>query len=348
VTNWGTPSRSGNAITVDTRVERFTGGVSAQVTTNTAQIWDLGVLADGNYTFNFKNSGTTVKTLNFTVSSTPPPANPIDVAREFVRWQYKDFLRREPDGPGWDHWTFEITQCSDPAFRLAGETETKCVDRKRDNTSAAFFLSPEFSNVGYFVLRVYRGSLGRMPHFGGGSGAADEFTKDAATVGQGIVVNDALAPSVMNANKQAFVNAFVTKAEFRSIYDGLSNTQYVDRLFQTTGVVPTDDERSALINGLNANTETRASVLFKVVDGTNTIEDGHLEFKTRYGKAFYDNLFNAAFVQMQYFGYLQRDPDPDGYNHWLNKLNTFNDWRTAEMVRAFIVSPEYRSRFGAP
>jgi hypothetical protein len=79
-----------------------------------------------------------------------------------------------------------------------------------------------------------------------------------------------------------------------------------------------------------------------------TIADGHLVFNTPYGQRFYDNLFNAAFVQMEYFGSLQRDPDPDGYTFWLGKLNQFGDWRNAEMVRAFIVSPEYRSRFGAP
>ena len=62
---------------------------------------------------------------------------------------------------------------------LPGETEAQCVERKRENTSAAFFLSPEFQNTGYFVLRVYRGSLGRMPHFGGAGTANDEFTRDA-------------------------------------------------------------------------------------------------------------------------------------------------------------------------
>ena len=62
--------------------------------------------------------------------------------------------------------------CSDPTKRFPDETEPQCVERKRANTSAAFFLSPEFQNTGYFVLRVYRGSLGRMPHFGGiGHGA---------------------------------------------------------------------------------------------------------------------------------------------------------------------------------
>jgi hypothetical protein len=286
--------------------------------------------------------------LNFSVSATPPPPNPIDDAREFVRWQYKDFLRREPDGPGWDHWTGEITECSDPAKRFPGETEPQCVERKRANTSAAFFLSPEFQNTGYFVLRVYRGSLGRMPHFGGGTTAASEFTRDAATVGAGIVVNDALSPSVINANKQAFVNEFVTRGEFLSIYGSLNNTQYVDKLFQTTQVTPSPAEKQALIDGLGNGGETRASVLFKVVDGTNTITDGALQFQTTYGKAFYDNLFNAAFVQMEYFGYLLRDPDEGGYNFWLGKLNQFGNWVDAQMVLAFIKSPEYRSRFGAP
>ena len=346
VTNWGNPARSGNAFTADATVERF-NGQSPQALSNNAQIWDLGVIDPGNYTFTFRNSGTTVKTLNFTVSATAPPPNPIDGAREFVRWQYKDFLRREPDGPGWDHWESEITQCANPAFRLPGETEAKCVDRKRDNTSAAFFLSPEFSNVGYFVLRVYRGSLGRMPHFGGGNTAADEFTRDAQTVGQGIVVNDSLAPNVINANKQAFVNQFVTRPEFRAIYDGLTNAQYVDKLFQTTGITPSAGDRSALITEAGGP-NGRASVLFKVVDGTTTIEAGHLVFNTTYGKAFYDAQFNPAFVQMEYFGYLQRDPDPDGFAFWLGKLNLFGDWKNAEMVRAFIVSPEYRSRFGQP
>ena len=82
------------------------------------------------------------------------------------------------------------------------------------------------------------------------------------------MVNNQLSPATINANKQAFVNEFVTRTEFRSIYDGLSNTQYVDRLFQTTGVTPSASERQALIDGLGNGSETRASVLFKVVDGT--------------------------------------------------------------------------------
>jgi hypothetical protein len=56
---------------------------------------------------------------------------------------------------------------------------------------------------------------------------------------------------------------------------------------------------------------------------------------------------------MQYFGYLRRDPnsgqdtDHTGYDFWLTKLLEFNgNFVNAEMVKAFIVSAEYRQRFG--
>jgi len=56
---------------------------------------------------------------------------------------------------------------------------------------------------------------------------------------------------------------------------------------------------------------------------------------------------------MQYFGYLRRNPNdpPDGnfngFNFWVSKLNQFNgDFLQAEMVKAFLSSLEYRSRFG--
>ena len=64
--------------------------------------------------------------------------------------------------------------------------------------------------------------------------------------------------------------------------------------------------------------------------------------------------FNRAFVLMEYFGYLRRNPNDDtgtytGYDFWLTKLNQFNgDFQKAEMVKAFITSGEYRSRFGQP
>jgi len=340
VADWGQAARSGTDFVVNLVVERTPGAATVAAQTTTAHIYALGALAAGNYTFTVNNGGTLVKSQAFVVSAVRA-ANPIDAAREFVRWQYKDFLSREPDGPGWDHWTREITQCGDAAGRRVGESEAQCTDRKRANTSGAFFLSPEFQNTGYFAVRVYLGALGRMPKF-------SEWAADAQGTSRGIVVNNSLAPDVINTNKRAFADAFVGRAEFKTLYDALTDGQYVDKLFATTGVTPTDAERRALIDGLASGAETRATVLFKVVDGTQTTAGGQLVFQTAYGKAFYDRQFNPAFVLMQYFGYMQRDPDEAGYSFWLAKLNSYGNFTDAEMVKSFIVSPEYRSRFGQP
>ena len=75
---------------------------------------------------------------------------------------------------------------------------------------------------------------------------------------------------------------------------------------------------------------TRSAVLRQVVEN----------------EGFVNTKRNEAFVMMQYFGYLRRDPDESGYQFWLNKLNQFNgNFEQAEMVKAFIVSGEYRARF---
>ena len=62
---------------------------------------------------------------------------------------------------------------------------------------------------------------------------------------------------------------------------------------------------------------------------------------------------NRAFVLMQFYGYLRRNPNdsPDtdysGYDFWLTKLSQFGgNFINAEMVKAFILSGEYRNRFG--
>jgi hypothetical protein len=74
-----------------------------------------------------------------------------------------------------------------------------------------------------------------------------------------------------------------------------------------------------------------------------------MQFTTNYGQAFYDQEFQREFVFMEYVGYLRRNPDADGFVFWLGKLNFYGgDPFQAEMVRSFILSPEYRNRFGQP
>lgn len=63
------------------------------------------------------------------------------------------------------------------------------------------------------------------------------------------------------------------------------------------------------------------------------------EFSTRTGINVSDN---GQFVRALYVYLLRREPNPDGYNHWLSYLNQTGD--RLGVVRAFITSDEYRAR----
>ena len=88
-----------------------------------------------------------------------------------------------------------------------------------------------------------------------------------------------------------------------------------------TGVSFTAAESDALVNSLNAGRF-----------------DSGGRVGARWLKTIASSLAkrNAAFVLMQYFGYLRRDPDEVAYQFWLKKLNDFNgNFEQAEMVKAF-------------
>ena len=237
-----------------------------------------------------------------------------DSAGFFVRQHYLDFLGREPDESGFNFWSDQILSCG---------SDADCIERRTINVSAAYFLSIEFQQTGGLVDGLYRASYGRRPLFA-------EFVPDTSTVARNVVVGRADWAQTLEANKQAFVDAWVQRADFRAAYDGLTNAGYVDALLSHTGVDLSRSERAALVNALSSGASTRAEVLRQVA------EDERFVAAKR----------NEAFVMMQYFGYLHRDPDADGYQFWLNKLNQFNgNFEQAEMVKAFIVSGEYRDRF---
>jgi hypothetical protein len=134
----------------------------------------------------------------------------------------------------------------------------------------------------------------------------------------------------LETNKQAFIDAFVQRPGFVATYGSLSDQGYVDKLIANSGVTFTSNERNALVDGLGNHSLTRAAVLRQIAED----------------QRFVAAKFNQAFVLMEYFGYLRRDPDADGYQFWLNKLNQFGgNFEQAEMVKAFISSTEYRERF---
>ncbi len=256
---------------------------------------------------------------------------------------YYDFLSRYPDAGGWDFWTNNIDNCT---------PKPSCIDAQRINTSAAYFLSIEFQQTGYLVERIHKSA------FGDASGASTlggahqlavptvrfpDFISDTEEIGDGLVVGQTGWETVLENNKQAFTSDFVQRTRFTTAFPtSMTPAQFVDKLNQNAGNVLSTSDRAtaiALFGGATdtTNTTARAQALRQVAENQNLVTAE----------------FNRAFVLMQFFGYLRRNPNdlPDadytGYDFWLTKLNQFNgNYNAAEMVKAFIVSTEYRQRFG--
>jgi hypothetical protein len=415
----------------------------------------------------------------------PPVTNPIDNASFFVRQHYLDFLNREPDGPGLAFWTNEITSCG---------ADAACIERKRINVSAAFFLSIEFQNTGYLAYLTHRAAFGSSASGSPAPILYGNFQRDVQALQRNFVFGAPGADAVLEANKVAYYNEFVTRPEFVSKYPStLTNDQYVDNLLASANLSPSDftvnvtnsqevpptnptttggarrpasygtahftinaggtamtmtatvrnidftgsqtaDTNDNIANahihagasvapgvngpvvwgfigtpfndnnpndavvtpfgsGVGANIsakwdapEGNGTTLGAQIDNiragrayinfhTSQFSGGEIRGNFPATQAFRDSLvaglngmtmtraqvlraiaespalntreLNAAFVTMEYFGYLRRDPDTSGFNFWLNKLNDFNgSFINAEMVKAFISSSEYRQRFG--
>jgi hypothetical protein len=276
--------------------------------------------------------------LTITDDAAEPATSPADDPANYVRQHYHDFLNREPDSAGLAFWTNQITDCT---------PVPQCLEVRRINVSAAFFLSIEFQETGYLVERFYKAAYGDAigtSTLGGVHQLAvpivrvDEFLPDTQQMGQGVVVGQNGWQAMLESNKQAYAADFVSRARFTSAFPAsLTAAQFVDQLNTNAGNPLSSSERDQLVNDLSTGARTRAQVLRQVA------EDPDLK----------NAEFNRAFVLMQYFGYLRRHPNsaPDGdytgHDFWFTKLNQFNgNYIDAEMVRAFIESIEYRQRFG--
>ena len=262
--------------------------------------------------------------------------NPIDDDETFVRQHYRDFLNRVADADGLKFWTDGIKSCG---------ADAGCRQVKRIDTSAAFFLSIEFQQTGYLAYLTHKAAYGdaTSPNVAGTVPAVrlNEFLTDTQRIGRDVIVNSLGWEQKLEANKQAYALEFVRRARFNADFPAtLTAAEFVSKLDENAGGVLTADERAQLVAALGAtpsDAAKRAAALRQVAE--------HAQLRQR--------EFNRAFVLMQYYGYLRRDPDTGpntdftGWKFWLDKLNQFDgDYRRAEMVKAFLESIEYRQRFG--
>ncbi|HEX8558847.1 MAG TPA: Calx-beta domain-containing protein [Pyrinomonadaceae bacterium] len=263
-------------------------------------------------------------------------ANPIDDSATFVCQHYHDFLGRQADAAGQAFWAGQLDACGGDAA---------CLDRKRVDVSAAFFLSIEFQATGFFVIRVNKAAFGDRP----GVPRYLPFLAETREVGE-VVVGQLGWEQLLEANMRRYVEQFVARPDFQAAHGGQGAAEYVDSLFAGAGATPSTAERDAALAAFGSGDAAgRAAALRSVAESGSV----------------YNKLYNPAFVLMQYFAYLRRNPDnpPDGdfagYDFWLAKLDEFTApgedardevvalarVRRAEMVRAFLLSGEYRGRF---
>ena len=275
-------------------------------------------LAEGNETFSIRLTGPIgmslgpAQTIPVTITendASTAAQNPIDGIPFFVTQQYIDFLGRLPDATGFANWTATLNGCPNGGF---GEFDNPSCDRV--HVSAGFFLSAEFQGRGYFAYRFYEVALDRRPTYA-------EFVPDMALVG------GPQSPESEVLSKTAYTDAWMQRPEFKSRYDGLGNTAYVNALEANAEVAVSN--KQALIDALNSGSMNRGQVLRNIVES----------------QAVANRFFNRAFVSMQYFGYLRRDPDAIGFQNWVNTLNAApSNFR--HMIFGFLFSTEYRQRFG--
>jgi hypothetical protein len=255
----------------------------------------------------------------------------------FVREHYVDFFNREADASGLAFWKNQIDEC----------TTQECREIRRINVSAAFSLSIEFQQTGYLVYKANQAAFNSGEQL-----KLRSFLADTQEIGRGVIIGQPGADQQLETNKQKFFLDFVQRPAFlapTAYPTTLTAAQFVDKLNGNT-FDPRNPGAGALTQG-----ERDSLVTQLAPDPTSPTLRAQVLRSVSENGLFTDRQFNKAFVLMQYFGYLRRNPNDapepglnfDGYNFWLNKLNQFEgNFVNAEMVKSFIVSGEYIQRFG--
>jgi YVTN family beta-propeller protein len=247
----------------------------------------------------------------FTGTGLTADSNPLESPEFFVRQQYLDFLSREPEQSGLDYWSGQLRACDEDA---------QCLNERRTSIASEFYITREFQESGLFIHDLYEGALARRPDYA-------EYVVDRRQVVGG---------PRLEADKASFAARFVERDGFRQQYPAsLSAAEFVDALLQKAqqaSGIDLSDERTNLIDLFNAGsggTESRHTVLRTLVEISR----------------FKQTQYNSAFVLAEYYGYLGRNPEREGYEFWLNVLNSGERNNYGGMVCSFITSAEYQRRF---
>lgn len=229
----------------------------------------------------------TIAGQTFTVTQRAPIAN----NETFIRQAYSDLLGREADTGGLSYWLTPLN---------GGQVS-------RSQVAAAFFNSPEFSETGLYIIKLYVAVLRRDPDFDGW-----DYWSNALRSG--------VAPVTM-------LNTFLTSEEFQSTYGSLGNADFVTLVYRNVlGRDPDAGGMSYWLGLLNSGAVTRAAMMHGFVVSA--------EFDA--------GIRNRAYAMLLYMGFLRRSPEPSGLAYWTDAITNSS---LAATVNAFITSQEYMARF---
>lgn len=264
-------------------------------------------------------------TIQIIDDASEPATNTIDEPSNFICQQYHDLLLREPEPAGTQFYLNILSGCQ--------SSDTECTKYTRGALTANFFRSPEFQTKSFYVAYLYMVTLGQRPSTR--DELADpnkntferphylEFMSDVQSITS---PEDRNGPDA--ARKASLTTAFVQRPEIVAKYPlSLSDVQFAQALQQTAGVTIAD--QSQFVG------KSRAEILRIVAESP--------EVKAK--------LYIQAFVTSEYFGFLRRDPDLDGYAFHNDRYKLLAPLLSPDMTenfitRGFIESSEYRQRFG--
>ena len=201
-------------------------------------------------------------------------------------------------------------------FSLARHEWSAMIDQDESNILAPATRSQT-------LYRIYLATTGTLPRHA-------EFLKDARTIARGVFSESEDEEQVFEKNLRQFAEASLGREPFSRSFRDLDDAQYVDRLLANAGISIPAQERATLIAGLAGKSETRATVLLKIVNDQRFVEKENAR----------------SLVLLNYFAYLHRNPgdppdrDLSGFDFWIQDFAKQPD--AARLSFAFRDSIEYQ------
>ena len=192
----------------------------------------------------------------FAIVKTEPTAkterpNRIDETSFFVRQQYSDLLKREPDPTEQKSLATLINGCN-------GAPD--CLMDHRIRGALELFHLRDFQDTSYFTWLSYQIAFARMPKY-------DEWLQDIGQVGTSGA-----------KDKLSFAKELIARREFLDHYpERLTNREYISKLLRASGQTLSQANNKALVDDLNNGKMTRAELFVKVTDDSLAVKHEYSE-----------------------------------------------------------------------